>query len=889
MNKSYLYSLRNSALPLKPSKTICLLMMILSVGFFGNLMNAQKTSLQFDSQIATKTLSKTSSTLASQSIPTISSLASSSGCVGMSITINGSNFSGATAADVKIGGTAVSSITSISDTQIIAEIGNGTTGNVTVTTSGGTATSSNVFVVYSTGPVAPGSISGSTNQCEGNTSQVYSVSPVANTDSYDWHIPADWTITSGSGTNSITVTVGLISGNVYVNTINTCGIGYGANQWITVSAPTPTPEVTLTQPSCLIPTGTITVTSPSPATGITYTVVGTNPVIAAVTNTTGIFPGLPEGDYNVTANNVSGCISSPTSVTLSLSLTTKTWNGTWSPSAPTSDDLAIINANYSASSNGDLNACSLIINCGYKLTVEAGKFVIIQNDLTVNGTLDVLDKGSLVMVKDAGTVTNNGTTKIHRFTTVFKMYDYIYWSTPVVSTNITSTFPGWNTNHAYEYVPANFEDSNHDGLDDNGDDWSFANTMAPGKGYTIMVPVPMMDSSANNPSEVVFSGKVNNGIQKITGIIPDMSYLIGNPYPSALDAEAFLDYNSDVLDGTLYFWTHHTAIQDADPTDPTFGTGAHVYTSDDYASYNSVGGVGVGEGYASGSGGMVVPTGEIASGQGFFATSNAEITGANEIVFNNSMRLSNIGSTLNNNQFFKTKKPKEKNTNTTEKHRIWLNLSNTQGAFKQTLLGYVTGATNGNESRFDGQSFDGNEFVDFYSINQDKNLVIQGRALPFDENDQVPLGFKTTINGTFSINIDKVDGLMTNQNVYLEDKLTNTTFDLKSGNYIFSTTKGTFNNRFVLKYSNKSLGTSNFVTLKNKVLVTDSNQQIQINSFTESIDKVVVYDLLGRPIYQKNKVNSAKFLITDLVSNHQTLVVKTTLQSGEIVANKIFY
>jgi hypothetical protein len=253
------------------------------------------------------------------------------------------------------------------------------------------------------------------------------------------------------------------------------------------------------------------------------------------------------------------------------------------------------------------------------------------------------------------------------------------------------------------------------------------------------------------------------------------------------------------------------------------------------------------------------------------------------------MRLSNIGSTLNNNQFFKTKKPKEKNTNTTEKHRIWLNLSNTQGAFKQTLLGYVTGATNGNESRFDGQSFDGNEFVDFYSINQDKNLVIQGRALPFDENDQVPLGFKTTINGTFSINIDKVDGLMTNQNVYLEDKLTNTTFDLKSGNYIFSTTKGTFNNRFVLKYSNKSLRTSNFVTLKNKVLVTDSNQQIQINSFTESIDKVVVYDLLGRPIYQKNKVNSAKFLITDLVSNHQTLVVKTTLQSGEIVANKIFY
>ena len=66
-----------------------------------------------------------------------------------------------------------------------------------------------------------------------------------------------------------------------------------------------------------------------------------------------------------------------------------------------------------------------------------------------------------------------------------------------------------------------------------------------------------------------------------------------------------------------------------------------------------------------------------------------------------------------------------------------MNLSNTQGAFKQTLIGYVTDATNEFDGRFDGESFDGNEYVDFYSINQDKNLTIQGRALPFDENDEV--------------------------------------------------------------------------------------------------------------------------------------------------------
>ncbi|MEN2402065.1 DUF642 domain-containing protein, partial [Flavobacterium sp. MC2016-06] len=79
--------------------------------------------------------------------PTITSLGSASACEGGSITINGTNLSGVTAANVKIGGTAVSSITSNSATQIVAVVGSGTTGTVTVTTTGGTATSAATFTV----------------------------------------------------------------------------------------------------------------------------------------------------------------------------------------------------------------------------------------------------------------------------------------------------------------------------------------------------------------------------------------------------------------------------------------------------------------------------------------------------------------------------------------------------------------------------------------------------------------------------------------------------------------------------------------------------------------------------------------------------------------------
>ena len=257
------------------------------------------------------------------------------------------------------------------------------------------------------------------------------------------------------------------------------------------------------------------------------------------------------------------------------------------------------------------------------------------------------------------------------------------------------------------------------------------------------------------------------------------------------------------------------------------------------------------------------------------------------------MRVGVNGITGNNSQFFKTKNSTAKTAKKIQKNRIWLNLTNTQGAFKQTLIGYVTDATNDYDSRFDGESFDGNEFVDFYSLNQDKNLVIQGRALPFDENDEVPLGFRTTINGDFTINIDQVDGLLTNQAVFIEDKLTNTIFDLKSGNYTFNTIAGTFNDRFVLRYNennnDKTLETANFNSLEKTVMVSSKNKQIKIDSSIEMIDKVAVYDLLGRQIHQKANVNSNELSIANLLSSHQTLVVKVMLQNGKTISKKIIY
>jgi hypothetical protein len=62
-------------------------------------------------------------------------------------------------------------------------------------------------------------------------------------------------------------------------------------------------------------------------------------------------------------------------------------------------------------------------------------------------------------------------------------------------------------------------------------------------------------------------------------------------------------------------------------------------------------------------------------------------------------------------------------------------------------------------------------------------------------------------------------------NVYVEDKLTNISHDLKSGPYTFATEKGTFNDRFLLTYRNKvTLGTDDFETIKSGVIISSKKQ-----------------------------------------------------------------
>jgi hypothetical protein len=654
--------------------------------------------------------------------------------------------------------------------------------------------------------------------------------------------------------------------------------GQSRVQFSSTSTVLSTPVIgTITQPTCVVTTGSVQLSGLP--TG-SRTIIA-SPNTAGLTNLTGtgatatiggLVPGIT---YTFSVSNTT-CTTTVSAPVVVNSLVTTTFNGsTWS-SGTGIDKIGIITASstmpISLSSNTEL--CNCTVSANTNVVVNSGISLKLQDRLTVNGSLTFRDDASLVQINN---VANSGNIIYERETTPIKRFDYTYWSSPVLNQKLIDVSPETDYDKFYSFDAAS-------------DNWSTADPqgfMQRGIGYIIRAP-----EGTNAPPSPLstypasFIGVPFNGAFTIPGIIQDRSYLLGNPYPSALDADKFLTANSSVLDGTLYFWTHTTNIG-IGVSNP--GSGVYAYSSDDYATYNLTGGVGT-AGNFIGTVEQTInrPTGKIAAGQAFFTSSQVSVPINSNIVFNNNMRLEVNDAIMDNSQFFKVNNSTKK-TNTIEKHRVWLNLTNTQGAFKQMLVGYLTGATNEYDSSFDGPSYNGNEFIDFYSISDGEFLAIQGRALPFDENDSVSIGYSSSIEGDFSISIDEVDGLLVGQNIYLEDKLNNSIHNLTKEAYTFETSKGTFDDRFVLRYTDKTLGTGDFDTTNMQVLVSVKNKQIKINSSVESIDKVLIFDILGKQIFSKINVGTTEFVIPNLGSSEQVLIVKTLLQNGQTVTTKLIY
>lgn len=675
---------------------------------------------------------------------------------------------------------------------------------------------------------------------------------------------------------SIVVPAGTVAGN-YTGTLTVNNTGcISTNYSITIpviSSPVAPTASATQQPSCADNTGIITVTSPASGTGFSYTIDGVN------FNTTGVFTGLATASYNVRVrNNATLCLSPSTPIAINP-LVVKTWNGStsaswatpanWTPSGvPLASDCVDIPA----------NGISPIISgtdglfFANRITIENNGSLIVQssNTLTVTNEVKVLGTGSFVFENNSSLVqtteaVNSGNITYKRNSKPIKRYDATYWSSPVTRSpafTLHDFSPNTLLDKYYKFDPNTGWVVILNGTEE----------MVKGNGYNIRAPQPY-DINSTAIYGGAFIGVPNNGTILGPVAVSEKSNLLGNPYPSAIYADRFIVDNAANYYGTLYFWTHNSSPV-YNPAD-----GRSYYNNNDFAFYNLSGNTTIGSMTGTGAttpGNTEVPSGYIAAGQGFIVTSKT----GQRAVFTNTMRVAS-----RNSQFFKSGQAE------LERHRVWLNLTNGQAAFKQLLIGYIEGATDLWDDNYDAETLDANPSVDFYSINGTSKLTIQGRALPFEQSDTVPLGYKSSAAGDFTIAIERTDGSLSAQAIYLQDKTTNTMHDLKAGGYTFTTAAGVFNERFVLRYTNKNLETDSFASLDKKVFVSvkDKNIRLQAILDTDNLKETMIYDIGGKLLYQKSEINSKELLITNLPAAYQVLLVKVILDNGYTITKKIVF
>ena len=443
-------------------------------------------------------------------------------------------------------------------------------------------------------------------------------------------------------------------------------------------------------------------------------------------------PTTNEGHVTLTPSNVVFAMNEIVNNIQLKCANATTWNGTtWSNGLPNEDTQVTFTGNYTSSS--DLDACSVSVTGTAVVNFVAG------HNLKVRGATNVAATAQLKFASNANLfqieeIANTGNVEVKR-TTNLKRLDYAAWSSPVANQKLLAFSPMTLANRFYTYISSGATPTTAYTAVANPATTNFNAAT----GYLIRAENTMPATLTSWTG--TYTGTPNNG-----RINPNLIHsgiglgfnLIGNPYPSPITISSFLSGNSSRIDGTIYFWTN------------TNSAVSGTYTANNFATRNLTGGT-------AAVNGTLIPDNFIQSGQGFYVNALA----TSPMYFTNSMR-----NKISNNQFINRNSNVDATDAIEPENRIWLNLSEGENKHNQILVGFVPNATNALDFGYDAKLFN-NGSASLYSIAENEPLVIQAKALPFDEDEKVTLGFKTQQAGLFAISVDHLDGIFQTQGIFL--------------------------------------------------------------------------------------------------------------------------
>jgi trimeric autotransporter adhesin len=536
----------------------------------------------------------------------------------------------------------------------------------------------------------------------------------------------------------------------------------------------------------------------------------------------------------------------------------------------------IIESSHNITSVGNKTVLGLLVDSN-TISANNDSKIEISSYLKLDGKIDLVGKSQLIQTLDSDLdISSSGSIERDQ-QGQSNLYNYNYWSSPVGTINTTAnninytvkgvmkdgttTTPktitwigGYNGSPTSPISIARFWLLKFDNYVNAYASWVQMNentAIRVGQGYT------MKGSGATSDTQnYSFVGKPNNGLINSNTITSDQMLLAGNPYPSSLDSEAFINDNKSSIDGNIYFWEHYASNNSHYLNDYQGG----------YATRNLTGGVAPSSANVDfisklGTPSRGIPNRFIPVGQAFFVIGKSDSGGT--ITYNNNQRsFHKEDDAANSNVIYKitpqTKQLWQNNNNdiVIEENykKIRLGFNSRNDYHRQVLLGFIDGkATDEMDFGYDAYNMDNFPNDMFFLIGENK-FVIQGVGT-FNKNASYPIGVKTDAEGIVKFMIDDVENFDPNQAIYIYDGETNTYNNIRTNDYEVNMVAGTNTTRFSLRFLNpadiiidkeEELDTNDYI----EIIHIQKTDHININNHIKNsnVKKVSLFNSTGHQI-----------------------------------------
>ncbi|WP_284651709.1 PKD-like domain-containing protein [Flavobacterium terrisoli] len=576
--------------------------------------------------------------------------------------------------------------------------------------------------------------------------------------------------------------------------------------------------------------------------------------------------------------------------------------------------------NFTLNTSNSARGISVVTN--FELTV-ANNLHLQSGDLRLVGEAQIVQSGT-------GANPSTGTGRILKDQQgTQSSYHYNYWSSPVSTNGINYTIGGvlrdGADSSANPFTPSalnfnsdvNFADGALTFPANLSSGWMFkftsvsvdyagwqyigdTGTVNIGEGFTMKGTTGT--GSATAQQNYVFVGKPNNGTIGLN-ISPNQSYLVGNPYPSALDADEFIKDNikdgagraaTNIFNGALYFWDH-------------FGGQTHILNQyvGGYATYSLMGGVVALSNDPltanNGSAGTKTPKRYIPVAQGFFIGTGptTDLTGNNPglstpvtggtVTFKNTQRVFKAESATDS-QFFRTQNGSQnEDTVNDDRQKIRLVFESPNQSYRQILVGVDENATNSFDIGYDAPMIDLNADDLYWNIS-DAKFAIQAVS-NFNSDQIIPIGITTSVEGLTTVKIAALENISESTDIYIHDNESGVDHNIRNSDFSISLPIGEYNNRFSLRFAGQALGVNTpnendpivyFTNIDNSLNIKNTNLNLNLKSVT-------LFNLLGQQIstYSLENTNQQDIKIPVLNIASGTYIVKIATDTNQSFSQKI--